>query len=288
MPTDSSAAVLDKTATKPYIVSSTAEPVFFWALDYLQRISLKGNERLLDIGCRDGRVTTHLAELYPEMEIVAIECNKELATAAAKAFKPYGKRVKVVDADATNVMVTRPFDVILSFSTLHWIDDKGAAISNIAKGLVPNGKAYLQFFASHGRKRFDDYVFDTIHQPDWASHFENSNASALLFHEVDPIDFELLIQRNGLETVSAEFVRQKLTFADRNIFANWLLTWVQSLQLLPRALHPAFIEAVVDQYLLKNPPNKDGEVQFSDYILELELQKLPSSLDDISSELEPL
>lgn len=274
MAKNASTAVLEKVVSTTSVITDPTEPVLQLALNYLERIPLDNAERILDIGCRDGRITAHLAESYPDMEIVAIEMDDDLAEAASRRLAPYGERVRVVSAEAGNVMITRPFDAVLSFSTLHWIDDKSAAFASLPKALQGGGgHAYLQFFANHGRKRFDDCIFETVSHPDWAPHFENSTRSDLHFFESDPQDIELLVEKNGLETVSAEFVRYNLTFADRNVFATWLGTWVQTLHLLPKALHPAFLECVVDQYCETSPPNADGQIVFRDYLLELELAR---------------
>ncbi len=34
-----------------------------WALEVIAKLELKGNERILDIGCKDGKITAEIATL---------------------------------------------------------------------------------------------------------------------------------------------------------------------------------------------------------------------------------
>jgi trans-aconitate 2-methyltransferase len=36
-----------------------------WADEVISKIRIKGNERVLDIGCGDGKITAHIASLVP-------------------------------------------------------------------------------------------------------------------------------------------------------------------------------------------------------------------------------
>jgi trans-aconitate methyltransferase len=37
-----------------------------WAEEVISKIRIKGYERVLDIGCGDGKITAHIASLVPE------------------------------------------------------------------------------------------------------------------------------------------------------------------------------------------------------------------------------
>jgi len=46
-----------------YDKSSSAQ--YKWAMTLIDDLNLKGDERILDIGCGNGKVTAHLASLVP-------------------------------------------------------------------------------------------------------------------------------------------------------------------------------------------------------------------------------
>ncbi len=49
-----------------------------WAEDLMERLRLAGNERILDIGCGDGKVSASLAERVPEGTVVGIDSSAEM------------------------------------------------------------------------------------------------------------------------------------------------------------------------------------------------------------------
>ncbi|KAF5426918.1 Trans-aconitate methyltransferase [Candidatus Methanomarinus sp.] len=47
-----------------------------WAEELLSKLALKGNERVLDIGCGDGKITAGIAQLLPEGSVLAVLSSK--------------------------------------------------------------------------------------------------------------------------------------------------------------------------------------------------------------------
>jgi trans-aconitate methyltransferase len=47
-----------------------------WAEELLSKLALKGNERVLDIGCGDGKITAGIAQLLPEGSVLTALSSK--------------------------------------------------------------------------------------------------------------------------------------------------------------------------------------------------------------------
>ena len=44
-----------------------------WARELIQKISLKGTEKILDLGCGDGKVTAEISKIVSEGSIIGVD-----------------------------------------------------------------------------------------------------------------------------------------------------------------------------------------------------------------------
>ena len=65
-----------------YRKSSSAQ--FGWAMALIEGLKVKGDERILDIGCGDGRITAHLAGLVPCGRVLGLDVSPEMVTFASR------------------------------------------------------------------------------------------------------------------------------------------------------------------------------------------------------------
>ena len=124
-----------------------ADPQTRWGRGVLDRLSLAGDETVLDAGCGTGRVTALLAERLPRGRVVALDASPSMVEEARRRLAPFGDRIEYVVAD-----LAQPFelpggvlaDAILSTATFHWIQDHDALFANLARVLRPGGALVAQ------------------------------------------------------------------------------------------------------------------------------------------------
>ncbi|MFL5957235.1 MAG: class I SAM-dependent methyltransferase, partial [Solirubrobacterales bacterium] len=63
-------------------------PQLEWGLRVLDRLPLRGDERVLDAGCGSGRVTARLAERLPRGHVVAVDASAAMVARAREALPP--------------------------------------------------------------------------------------------------------------------------------------------------------------------------------------------------------
>lgn len=51
-----------------------------WAREMIRKLSLKGDDRVLDVGCGDGKVTAEIAGLLPHGSVVGIDSSEAMIT----------------------------------------------------------------------------------------------------------------------------------------------------------------------------------------------------------------
>jgi trans-aconitate 2-methyltransferase len=111
-----------------------------WGSAVLDRLSLTGDERVLDAGCGSGRVTELLAARLPRGRVVALDGSPAMIEAARDRLAPFGERIEFVVADLGQPLpIEGAVDAILSTATFHWVPDHDALFANLAAVLRPGG-----------------------------------------------------------------------------------------------------------------------------------------------------
>jgi trans-aconitate 2-methyltransferase len=115
-----------------------------WGLAVLDRLPLRGDERVLDAGCGSGRVTEQLAERLADGQVVALDGSAAMVDAARDRLARFGDRVEYVVADLLDPIPVAPVDAILSTATFHWVLDHDRLFRNLAAVLRPGGRLVAQ------------------------------------------------------------------------------------------------------------------------------------------------
>jgi trans-aconitate 2-methyltransferase len=122
-----------------------AAPQTAWGTAVLERLPLRGDERVLDAGCGSGRVTEQLAERLPRGSVVALDGSPAMIEEARKRLAAFGERIEFLLADLGQpIPLARPVDAVLSTATFHWVPDHDALFRNLAVVLRPKGRLVAQ------------------------------------------------------------------------------------------------------------------------------------------------
>ena len=89
-------------------------------------------ERVLDLGCGEGRLTAKLAEAGAA--VVGVDSSPEQVAAARAA----GLEARVADGAA--LPFSEKFDAVFSNAALHWMKDPDAVLAGVFRALRPGGR----------------------------------------------------------------------------------------------------------------------------------------------------
>jgi len=109
--------------------------------DVLDRLVLRGDERVLDAGCGTGRVTAALLERVPRGQVVGVDGSPAMIEQARAQLPP---RVELRAQDLTELSSSDPFDAILSTATFHWVLDHDRLFARLRDALAPGGRLVAQ------------------------------------------------------------------------------------------------------------------------------------------------
>jgi trans-aconitate 2-methyltransferase len=122
-----------------------ANPMTTWGAAVLDRLPLRGDERVMDAGCGSGRVTELLAERLPRGAVVAVDGSPSMIELARSRLARFGSRIDFLVADLGRpIPVAEPVDAVLSTATFHWVPDHDALFRNLSAVLRPGGRLVAQ------------------------------------------------------------------------------------------------------------------------------------------------
>ena len=79
-----SVKVMDKWNPEDYHHNSSVQ--LSWARELITKLDLKGDERILDIGCGDGKITASIASTAPNGSVLGIDSSHEMISFAESKF----------------------------------------------------------------------------------------------------------------------------------------------------------------------------------------------------------
>ena len=122
-----------------------ADPMTRWGSSVLERLTLEGDETVLDAGCGSGRVTEQLLERLPRGRVIAADAAPSMLVEARTRLQRFGDRVQFVECDLGRPLpLEEPVDAVFSTATFHWVADHDALFANLAAVLEPGGRLVAQ------------------------------------------------------------------------------------------------------------------------------------------------
>jgi trans-aconitate 2-methyltransferase len=72
----------------PKLYSSNSSAQKNWGFELISKLHLNGNERFLDVGCGDGKLSAEVALSLPEGFVLGIDLYEEMITFAKNHYPP--------------------------------------------------------------------------------------------------------------------------------------------------------------------------------------------------------
>lgn len=259
-----------------YAANSTVQQS--WAREIFAKLKLHGDERILDVGCGDGKVTAEIARAVPCGFVLGTDASAEMIAFAKKKF-PTAKipNLKFAVADAReiggeDVAAIASFDLVFSNAALHWVDDHEAFLRGAATVLKTGGRLVI----SCGGKGNAHDVFLAL-RPEmrlkrWREFFRRMPMPYFFYA---PSDYEKWLPQFGFQIKTLKLAPKDATYPGPEGFATWLrTTWLPFVQRVPEISREEFIAAVTQRYVAKHPPDTAGNVHVRMVRLEIDAVKV--------------
>ena len=217
------------------------------AEEQLGRLTLKGAERILDIGCGDGKITAEIAARVPRGSVLGVDPSRDMIAFAIHHFGPATRpNLRFEIADVRRLTYREEFDRVVSFNALHWVPEQDSALRSIRTALVDAGQAVLRFVPEGRRRCLEDVIEDVRHSARWAGYFTGFQKPYAHF---SPQEYEGLANQNGFRVLRMGLEDRAWDFPTREAFVAFArATFVEWTRRLPESDWPAFITEVLDRY----------------------------------------
>jgi trans-aconitate methyltransferase len=244
-----------------------------WAREVMTRLHLRGDERVLDVGCGDGKVTAEIARAVPRGRVLGVDASPEMIAFARQVFPAMvapNLTFQICDARKLGALGGE-FDLIFSNAALHWVDDHQAFLRGAAAELRPGGRLLV----SCGGKGNAHDVFLAL-RPEmrlarWREYFRNLPVP-YFFHS--PADYRKWLPENGFHSHELKLAPKDAAYAGADGLAAWVrTTWLPYVHRVPEDRREEFIAAVIRRYVAKHPADAEGQVHVGMVRLEIDAEK---------------
>ena len=243
-----------------------------WAEEVISKIQITGNERILDIGCGDGKITAYIASLVPAGSVVGIDNSAEMISFAQSKFsQARWPNLSFQYGDASDLRYQNEFDLVVSFACLHWLLDHRPVLEGIRRSLKSDGRLFIQFGGRGNADEVLKVVDQKISEDRWARYFKDFTFPYGFF---GPEIYEDWLEQVGLRAVRVELIPKDMVQPGTGGLASWVeSTWLPYIERVPDGLQHDFIYDIVEGYVSTHPLDSSGQVHVKMVRLEVEAEK---------------
>lgn len=149
-------------------------PQFRWGKKVLERVSLRGDENVLDAGCGTGKLTAELLAALPRGRVVGVDLSENMLRTARENLAPrFQTRAAFAAADLQQLPFDDTFDGIFSTAAFHWVPDHDLLFRSLYRALRSGGWLVAQCGGASNLDRFLGRVAALERSPRYARHVGN-------------------------------------------------------------------------------------------------------------------
>lgn len=244
-----------------------------WGKELISKLQLNGDERVLDIGCGDGKITAEIASLLPDGLIMGIDSSPEMIKLAEGNFPPDKfTNLSFKIKDARKLDFKNDFDVVFSNAALHWIIDHQPILKRIHRSLKSPGTILLQM-GGKGNAAEILVIFDKLIKGNkWKQYFTDLSFPYGFY---GPKDYKKWLEEADFQAIRVELIPKDMVHKGREDLSGWIrTTWLPYTNKIPETMRQEFIEDIMDKYIEKHPLNGEGLIHIKMVRLEVEAIKI--------------
>lgn len=224
-----------------------------WGNSLISELSLKGNEKILDLGCGDGALTAQLSSLVPDGTVLGIDASAGMIDTAKKLVSG---NLAFTQMDINAINFRNEFDVIFSNATLHWVKDHHSLMKNAFAALKPCGLILWDFAGDGNCSNFFAVIQEVIKENRYKEYFSEFEWP---WYMPTKADYEKIVAASGFSEFTITEVNKDRYFSNSTEMIKWIdqPSIVPFLKCVPDELKATFRQEVIE-LMLQRTLQADG------------------------------
>lgn len=230
------------------------------ALDALSRIPFRGDEKILEIGCRGGRISSNLAGRVPHGSVKGAEMRGEgaIAFATKNHAKELYSNLEFLAEDFRNSEEKETYDLIVSFSSLHWFQDHMQILQKAHQALKDGGKIFFTI-PCKPLPAVEETTTLLRENDKWKEYFTNYVHPRRKFTAEE---YQTFLTETGFKSIQVTMERQSYFFANKRDLIDWFAAFTPMLDNVPEERREEFLTDFANSYVEVTPLTPQGQVPF--------------------------
>ncbi len=234
-----------------------------WAWRALSHYRFRGDERILDLGSGDGKISALLSAMVPAGRVTGIDISSEMVSFASKMFPPC-EYPNLRFALSGRADASERFDLITSFCLFHLVPNPKELLINLREKMEPEGKLVLMFPIG-GNLEYYRAVADEMAKRGWTF---STPLTEEAFQIRDLEKIPQILSQTGFQVEHLGVVDTRIPFSTKEELVDWfgVSKWD-----IPQAGRREFFIDLANRYLHYRPQDagEDGFVYFSSRRVEI-------------------
>jgi len=226
-----------------------------WGRRVLSRLTLRGDERVIDAGCGTGRLTGELLARLPSGRLVALDRSWNMLLKAREQLgAAFGARVSFVRVELPRLPFNAWADLVFSTATFHWVRNHEQLFNEILLALRPGGRLFAQCGGGPNLANAHAVADDVMHSAPFAPHFR---AWSGVWEFSTPETAAARMKAAGFVDIATNLEPAPTTLDSEQAYREFVTTVIYNphLAMLPdHTLRARFIDEVTVRAARQHPP----------------------------------
>ena len=218
-----------------------------WIYEAISYYPFEGNEKILDIGCGDGEISSLLSQKAIHGEVYAIDIAPPMIDYASQTWTQKNLRFELQDIET--IECEEKFDLITAFFTFQWIKNKKKMLENCAQLLSPRGHIWM-VTPLNIPAELDAAARFVCQNPKWNAFFTNFQ---LPTNYPSQQEVHELLCKQGISPIYIKTRQKEMIFGSRQDLHKALRISFPYLHCLSEDMLDPFLTDLLDRYLMLRP-----------------------------------
>lgn len=140
----------------------------------LEFVEIKPGDKILDVGCGDGRFTLEILMRTSDVSILGIDISTEMVESACALAAERGiSQANFAVMDVLDIDMEREFDLVVSNSSMHWVTPPERGYGVIYRSIKAGGRLAVHQGGCNTYKGMHECVMAVIHDMELESFFKH-------------------------------------------------------------------------------------------------------------------